>query len=161
IAELVLELRMGGVAAGLIEFSELLVGLVDDLLGVLPVKAYAGGARRDLLGLDQGREGSGGAAEGGLFRLGLVLLFLRLDVAPDAPDVAGGGGGLVAEDVGVASDKLLVDGVEGVVDAEEILLAGQLGVEDGLEEEVAELFGEVRPIAAVDGVEDLVGFLEG
>ncbi len=87
--------------------------------------------------------------------------FGLLDLVPELLDVAGGGGGLGAEDVRVAADQLLVDGVEGVVDGEEVLVGGHLGVEDGLEEEVAEFFGEVGPVAAVDGVEDLVGLFEG
>ena len=60
----------------------------------------------------------------------------------------------------MAADQLLVDGVERIVDAEEILLGGHLRVEDGLQQKVAQFFGELVPVAAVDGVEHFVGLFE-
>jgi hypothetical protein len=51
--------------------------------------------------------------------------------------------------------------VEGVGDGEETLFFRHGGVEDYLEGEVAQFFGEVGPVLAIDGVEDFVGFLEG
>ena len=69
-------------------------------------------------------------------------------------------GGLVAENVGVAADELGVDGVERVGEGEVAFFGGHLGEEDGLEDEVAELVAEVDPVAAIDGVEDLVGLFE-
>ena len=44
---------------------------------------------------------------------------------------------------------------------EEILLAGHPGIKNRLEHEVAQLFGQIVPVAAVDGVEHLVGLFEG
>ena len=67
----------------------------------------------------------------------------------------------LAEDVRMAADQLAVDGVERIVDGEQLLLGRHLRVEDGLQHEVAELFGELAPLAAVDGVEHLVGLFQG
>jgi hypothetical protein len=73
----------------------------------------------------------------------------------------GGGFGFdVAEDVGVAANHFVVDFADDVVDGEAAIFGGDLGVEEDLEEEVAELFGEFGIVAGVEGVEDFVGFFD-
>src|SRR6185436_7626143 len=66
----------------------------------------------------------------------------------------------VAEDVRVAAHQLLVDGRHRVIDVERSLFARDLGDEDGLQQEVAELLAEVEAVVAVDGVDDLVRLLD-
>ena len=61
----------------------------------------------------------------------------------------------------MAAHQLLVDGVQRVLDAEQLLLARHLGVEHRLEHEVAQFLGELRPIAMVDGVQHLIGLFQG
>jgi hypothetical protein len=73
----------------------------------------------------------------------------------------GGGFGFdVAEDVGVAANHFVVDFADDVVDGEAATFGGDLGVEEDLEEEVAEFFGEFGVVAGVESVEDFVGFFD-
>ena len=58
------------------------------------------------------------------------------------------------------ADQLLRDRVERIVDAKLAFFRRHLREEDGLEHQVAEFFGQTRPIALIDGVEDLVGFFQ-
>ena len=73
----------------------------------------------------------------------------------------------VAEDVGVAVHQLVVDAARHVGQVEPPLLVGQAGVEDDLEQEVAQLLLQVaqaastrRPSERGQRVEDLVALLE-
>jgi hypothetical protein len=110
----------------------------------------------DFAGLEEGGHGVGDAVEDALaFRL-----FGRLNLVPLVEDGFSGVRLGVAEDVGMAADELFVDSAEGLSDVEEALFGGHLGVEDGLEQEVAELFAEAGPVAFVDRVEDLIGLFE-
>ena len=56
--------------------------------------------------------------------------------------------------------ELVADGVDGVADREVAGFLADARQEHGLEQEVAELFAEVRRLAALDRLEHLVGFLE-
>ena len=60
----------------------------------------------------------------------------------------------------MAADELTVQMVEHVGDGEMALVRGHLGVEEHLQEQVAELFRQMGEIPALDGVEDLVGLFE-
>ena len=66
----------------------------------------------------------------------------------------------LAEDVRVAAHDLGGDRPIHVGQVEGALLRGELRVEDDLEQQVAELLGEVRRRAVLDGVDRLVGLLE-
>ena len=66
----------------------------------------------------------------------------------------------VAEDVRVAADDLGGDRGLDVGQVEDAGLGGQLGVEDDLEQQVAELAGELGRGAGLERVVDLVGLLE-
>ena len=66
-----------------------------------------------------------------------------------------------AEHVGVAADHLVGDRSRDVGEVEGAGLAAHLRVEDDLEQQVAELVDESRHVAAADGVEHLIGFLDG
>jgi hypothetical protein len=82
--------------------------------------------------------------------------FLRLDRLPVAHDVGGASHLDIAEHMGVATDHLGVNAAAHVVDVEQAPLGGDLGREDDLEEEVAELAGEYRAVGVGDRVHDLV-----
>ena len=92
---------------------------------------------------------------------GLGLFLLDLDLLPVAQDGVGVGRDRVAKDVRVAADEL---GAEIFGDVAEVEVAtalrGHLRIEKNLQQQVAELVLEVRPGAALDGVEDLVGLFQ-
>ncbi len=58
------------------------------------------------------------------------------------------------------ADQFFGDGVQRIVDAKLAFFGRHLGEEDGLQHQVAQLFGQTRPIALVDGVKHFVGFFE-
>ena len=66
-----------------------------------------------------------------------------------------------AEHMRMPADELSRDGLDHVAEREGALLLGHAGMEDDLEQQVAELVPQIREIAALDGVGDLVGFLDG
>ena len=66
----------------------------------------------------------------------------------------------LAEDMGMALDHLVVDGAGNIVDGEGAGFARHLGVEDDLQQQVAQLVAERRHVAMLDGVGDLIGFLD-
>jgi hypothetical protein len=63
--------------------------------------------------------------------------------------------------MGMAADELAVEVVEDVGDGEVALVGGHLGVEEDLQNQVAEFLGQVGKVAALDGVEDFVGLFKG
>ena len=67
---------------------------------------------------------------------------------------------LGAEDMRVAGDHLVGDAVGDGIEIEAALLGAHLGVVDHLQQQVAELAGQGRPILALDRVGDLVGLLD-
>src|SRR5580658_3933134 len=122
----------------------------------------------------QGRHGAGDGVETAerlRFRIGsgLTLLCL-LDLFPVAEnltgvdaiglkprgEVAGGGGGLVSKYVRMAADELAVQAIDNAGDGEVAGLGCHFGVEEYLEEQIAQLFFKVRPVAALDRIEYLV-----
>ena len=85
----------------------------------------------------------------------------ELDLAPDAEDLVGTRGRLtVAEHVRVATDELVVEVAADIGKGELARVLGDLRVEQHLHEHVAELLAQVRGIAGLDGVDDLVGLLD-
>src|SRR5437879_6212761 len=60
----------------------------------------------------------------------------------------------------MAADELVVNGGNGIVDIERSLFARQLGDEHRLQQKIAELLGQRGAVVAVDGVDDLVRFLD-
>jgi hypothetical protein len=103
-------------------------------------------------------EGVGSFHLDGIIGFGAPLFLLQ--EFPVAKDLGGGFGFDVAEDVGVAANHFVVDFADDVVDGEAAIFGGDLGVEEDLEEEVAELFGEFGVVAGVESVEDFVGFFD-
>ena len=142
------------------KFSGFLGDLVQDMGGVGPVKADAGGA---FLQFDRAQERGKadgnpvqrtalclGRAFGGLDGLPVDrLLFGRLVAA------------FGAKDVGMARDHLVRHLVGHVVEVEQAPFGGDLGVEDGLEQQVAQFSLQLVPGLALDGIGDLVGLFDG
>ncbi len=163
--------RIGG-ERDLGQLGGFLAHLVEDGGERWPVEADAGGF---LLELDGAREGGEAArhvrekGRGGRLRrrracLGaggpLLGLLDRLQALPGALRHAGGARLLVAEHVGMAADHLRGDGLDDIGEGEGAGLLGEAGVIDDLEQEVAELVLEIDEILALDGVGNLVGFLD-
>jgi len=92
--------------------------------------------------------------------LGFGLAFLFFQEFPVAEDLGGGFCSDIAEDVGMATNHFVVDFADDVGDGEAAGFGGDLGVEENLEEEVAEFLGEFGVVARVEGVENFVGFLD-
>jgi hypothetical protein len=88
----------------------------------------------------------------------LALLFFQ--EFPVAEDFGGGFGVGGAEDMGVAANHFVVDFADYVVDGEAAVFCGDLGMEEDLEKEVAQFFGELGVVAGIEGVEDFVGFFD-
>ena len=64
------------------------------------------------------------------------------------------------EDVRVTTNELVGDGVDGVADREVSVLLGNPREKHGFEQEIAELLAQRVEVAAIERVEQLVGFLE-
>ena len=61
----------------------------------------------------------------------------------------------------MAPDELSRDGLDHVAEREGPLFLGHAGMENHLEQQIAQFVPQIREIAALDGVHDLIGFLEG
>ena len=86
--------------------------------------------------------------------------FLALDffpLLPDGIDVYCVG---VAEDVRVAADLLVGDGAGGLLEGKRRALAGQLAMEDDLQQEVAAFLEHLVIVVHLDGVDQLVHLLD-
>src|SRR5271170_2641841 len=62
--------------------------------------------------------------------------------------------------MGMPTDQLGGDRFDHVAEFEAALLFRDTGVEDDLQQEIAEFVAQIREIAALDGVGDFIGFLE-
>jgi hypothetical protein len=103
--------------------------------------------------------------------LRLVLLLLQgSPLTEDAVGVSNGGCGGVGpgvgapgtrtEDVWVAGEELLGDGVGHAGEVEAPFLLGDAGLENDLQQEIPELLAVRLGVSVLDGLEDLVGLLE-
>ena len=61
----------------------------------------------------------------------------------------------------MAPDELSCDGLDHIAEREGPLFLGHAGMENHLEQQIAQFVLQIREIAALDGVHDLIGFLEG
>src|SRR5215469_2722375 len=60
----------------------------------------------------------------------------------------------------MAADEFSVQMIEDIRDGETALVGGHFGVEEDLQQQVAEFFGQVREVAPFDGVEYFVGLFK-
>src|ERR1700721_569768 len=89
-------------------------------------------------------------------------LFLNsFDLLPVAQDRIGVGSLHACKDMGMAANELCVEIGRYIVDSEVACFGGHLRVEEHLQQEIAELILQIGPRAALNGVEDLVGLLQG
>ena len=119
-------------------------------------------SRRSDTGRQLGREGEARLAEGDALRHRLALLLHRLGAQPVLLDLLGGGRRLVAEDMRVAVDELGDDAAGHVVDGEggfRVLLR-YTGVEDDLQQHVAQFLAEFVAVAVLDRLDEFVGLLD-
>ncbi len=158
---------VGGVGRfhGLTQLRHLFIDLVDDGGRLVPVEADVGGAGADARRAQQRWQRLRDAVEQRL-PLGGRAAFARLDPLPLFLDLGrrqiatAALGGAAAEDVRVPSDQLGDDGVGRVGDGEGTVLGADLGDEHRFEQQVAELVTQRAGVAAVDRIDDLVGFLQ-
>jgi hypothetical protein len=106
-----------------------------------------------------GHQGREGPRHLGVDRRGSAG-FLGLQPLPVRVHLVGGVRPDVGEHVGVTADQLLHGALGNIVDVEGLLVGCQLGVEHGLEQDVAELVPEPDRVAVLDGVEELVRLVE-
>ena len=157
VAELVEHLLVG---RGGPQLLELLLHLLPHARDRVPVPAQGRCALLDLAAARQGRQRAGDPAEGVGALLAPLGALVGLDGLPVAEHLVDPIGGDVAEHVRVASHDLSRDGPIDIGQVEFPLLGGELRVEDHLQEEVAQLLGEVGGRAVLDRVDRLVGLLE-
>ena len=149
-----------------VQLSELFVDLVEHADDVGPVVAEVGRALLHLLGGGQRGHGPGDTVEGAsnLGRLGGLiggLLALGpLDLLPLAVDVARGFRLRVAEHVRVSPDDLAPDRRLDVHHVEHAGFGRELSVQDDLQQQIAQLAGQVGSGFLAQGVVDLVRLLE-
>ena len=161
---LVHRLGIGGRARGrFAQLPGLLVELGLGPRGVGPVEAHARRLGRHLEGLEDGGEALRDPVEQGRILLVLALggALGLLQGLPVAEHLARGAGLFVAEDVGMPADHLLGDPLDHAVDVKSPAFSGHVRVEDHLQQKVAQLTGQGLVVLKVDGLRDLVGFLDG
>ena len=60
----------------------------------------------------------------------------------------------------MAANQFSIQVVEHIGNREVTVVGRHLGIKQDLQEQVAEFFGQMRPVAPLNGVEDLVGLLQ-
>lgn len=86
--------------------------------------------------------------------------FCAFDGFPVTENLAAVCNGDASKDVGVAADEFCGDLFVDIVEIEFVGLAGDFAVQEDVEEEVAEFFGERFAVIGVKGFEDFVRFFE-
>gem|GEM_PF-7191 len=172
IADLFSHLRPAARVDCRLNLPYLLTHLRDHRREIGPVEAH-----RRRLALDLARRHEGGETLISLFKEvfgpGLPLLrpragkvrrglLARLDRLPLDQDVGRGVGRRVPENMGVSADQLVADRARDIVEVKSALRRprGDLGVEDGLQEQVAKLVDDFRSIPSAYRLRDLVGLLD-
>ncbi len=67
---------------------------------------------------------------------------------------------LIREHMRMPPDQLLIDRIERIADVEPLLLRRHLREENRLQDEIAELRTQIVPVAPLDRIEHLIGFLK-
>ena len=112
----------------------------------------------------QGRERHRHAGERAFVRTaafpGGFSSLLRLDALPQALDGLRRVLALVTEHMRMPADELLGDALHHVAEIEGALFLRHAGMENDLQQKIAELLAQIGKIAARDGVGNLVGLLQ-
>ena len=130
--------------------------LIPDLVALFPVEADIAGFVLDAVGFDNGRQGSGNAFENGL----VAAFFLKFELFPALFNLAGCFGLGVSEDMRMAVDQLLAKAVAYIFDVERRFFFTDLGIEDNVQEQVAQFFFDVIVVIFHDGIAQLVSFFD-
>jgi hypothetical protein len=157
--------RAGGDDSGL-KFGALFANLVENVLRASPVKANVSGAASEFGSLEesgqtardsveQGRRGTGR----GVLRAG-GLAFRGFQLLPVAENVGGVANASIAKNVGMAANHFVVDALDDVSNIELAGFTGHQGVKDNLQKKVAQFSREIGGSAGIEGVENLIGFLD-
>ena len=139
------------------EFAEFFLHLIPYILLLLPVETYGTGLVLHPVRLDEGRKAVRNAGKHGL----VAVLFLALELLPVLDHLARRLGLHVAIDVGMPVDKLVAEHVADVCYIEVTRFGADLSIEDDVQEQVAQLLGDVMHVVRQDGVGQFVGFFDG
>ena len=157
--------RAGGSALARRNFSLDLVCLLADLgehsVRIVPVEADHAGLGLQLERTGEGRKCGRDAGEGARRLLiappiGFLRAFLALDAFPQTLDSLRGETSHVAEHMGMTAHKLLADGLDHVAEIERALLLRHSGMEDHLQQQIAEFVAQVGEIAPHDGISHFI-----
>src|ERR1700722_10951637 len=155
----------GGAGVARLDFRldlvELLTQFGEDGARLRPVEPNLAGLFLQLEGAGQRRQGerdAGKDASGALTTVARALL--RLDLTPERLDLVGRKIARVPENMGMPTDQLGGDRLDHVAEFEAALVSRHTGVEDDLQQEIAEFVAQICEIAALDRVGDFIGFLE-
>jgi hypothetical protein len=151
----------------LLKFPEFFVELVPNARNIGPFETDFSGALGNSHSALKGRENTGipieflaNWTEGTTGFLGFGLFFGSLNLVPVADDFGGVADLNVPEDMGVAANQF---GVDARCDIPEVKLSGflgDLGLEDHLEQQVAELLDDRLGLALAQGIDGFVGFFK-
>ena len=157
VTELLLTIHIAVASQLGFNLAELLTHLVPDVLALLPVKAHVGGLLLNALGLDERRQAARHPAEHHL----VTTLLAHLDQFPVLEHLGGGVGLLLAEDVRMAVNQLVAQGIAHVGDVKFALLVTDFGIKDDVQQHVAQFFAYGIVILVHDGVGEFHGLLDG
>ena len=90
-----------------------------------------------------------------------AVLFRRLDLLPVGPDLIDILHLDIAENMRMAAYQLVRDLPRHALEIERAALARQLAMKNHLQEQVAQFFRHFVVVAAVDGVDQFIDFLDG
>ena len=142
------------------QLVELLADLLPHAVDGVPIPPQRGCALLDLPAARKRRQRAGDPTEGTVGLLSALGPLIGLDRLPVAEDLLDTVDLDAAEDVGMAAHDLAGDRSIHVGEIEGPLFRGELRVQDDLEQEVAELIGEIVRAAALDRVDRFVRLLE-
>ncbi len=91
---------------------------------------------------------------------GSLPFFGPLDLLPLANHFARVGGGLITKNMGMAPDQLLANLSGDGVESKGSPLARHLGMHGDMQQQIAQFFAQVCVVRIIDGIDQLVGFLE-
>ena len=161
IAEFILDGGPLAAGHGLIQFRQFMVHLAAYRGCFRPVEAYLGGFLLDFSCPLQGRQAGGDAIQGAVMGPALGRPLLLLDGLP--VDLHGGfvGGVRLAEHMGVTAHHLVAQHLNHVVEVEQAFFPSYLGMEHHLQQQIPQLFLQLRVILLGNGLRHLEGFLDG
>ena len=139
------------------EFAEFFGHFVPDVFFLFPVEAHGARLILHAVGFDERGEAARDAGEHGL----VAVFFLTFELLPVLDHLARRLGLHVAVDVGVPVDEFVAKHVADVGDVEVARFGADFGVEDDVQQQVAQFLGDVVHVVRQDGVGQFIGFFDG